>query len=55
VQTKLSRRGQIAIPYPIRKKLGLREGDLLDVTIESDRIILTPRKRRAGYARVIKD
>jgi AbrB family looped-hinge helix DNA binding protein len=53
--TKLSRKGEVVIPNLIRKKLGLRPGNPLDVAIEDGRIVLTPRKRRSGKARIIKD
>jgi AbrB family looped-hinge helix DNA binding protein len=55
VQAKLSRKGQVLIPNLIRKKMGLRPGDPLDVAIEDGRIVLTSRKRRLGKARIIKD
>jgi AbrB family looped-hinge helix DNA binding protein len=55
VQTKVSRKGQVVIPSLIRKKLGLCPGDPLDAVIEDGRIVLTPRKRRSGKARIIKD
>jgi AbrB family looped-hinge helix DNA binding protein len=55
VRTKLSRKGQVVIPNLIRKKMGLRSGDPLDAVIEDGRIVLTPRKRRSGKARIIKD
>jgi hypothetical protein len=35
--------------------MGLRPGDPLDAVIEDGRIVLTPRKRRSGKARIIKD
>jgi len=55
VQTKLSRGGRVVIPKGICKKLGLRPGDPLYVSVEGGRIILTPRKARVGKARIIKD
>ena len=44
--TKVTRNYQITIPAEIRKALGIREGDLLEVRIEGDRIVLQRFKRR---------
>ena len=42
--SKVTRHGQITLPVSVRKKLGLEEGDLLEVTIEDDRAVLLPKK-----------
>ena len=55
MQTKVSTKGQVVIPSPLRRKLGIREGDPLDAEIEAGRIVLTPRKKRAFKAKIIKD
>jgi AbrB family looped-hinge helix DNA binding protein len=55
METKLSTKGQVVLPGPIRRKLGLQTGDELEVAVEGGRIILTPKKRRRKRARVIKD
>lgn len=55
MQTKLSTKGQVVLPSRIRNKLGLRPGDPLDASIESGRIVLTPRKRHSKKVRIIKD
>jgi AbrB family looped-hinge helix DNA binding protein len=55
MQTKVSTKGQIVIPGPVRRRLGIRAGDALDAEIEAGRIVLTPRKKRAFKARIIKD
>ena len=39
---KISRRGQVTIPVPIRERLALMEGDYLEMTVEDGRIVLTP-------------
>ena len=44
--TKVTRNYQITIPAEIRKALGIREGELLEVRIEGDRIVLQRFKRR---------
>ena len=41
-ETKISTKGQVVLPSPIRRKLGLRAGDSLDAKVEGDRIVLTP-------------
>ncbi|MEI9968888.1 MAG: AbrB/MazE/SpoVT family DNA-binding domain-containing protein [Terracidiphilus sp.] len=57
MQTKVSTKGQIVIPQPVRRRLGLRAGDALDIAIEKDRIVLTALKRPKTRfkARIIKD
>jgi AbrB family looped-hinge helix DNA binding protein len=47
--------GQIALPLPLRRKLGIRAGDAMDIAIERDRIVLTAPKRTHTRARIIKD
>ena len=42
MKTKISTKGQVVLPSPIRRKLGLRAGDPLDAKVEGDRIVLTP-------------
>ena len=56
MQTKVSTKGQIVLPGPLRRRLGIRAGDSLDVAIEKDRIVLTAPKKKTRYkARIIKD
>ncbi len=55
MQTKVSTKGQIVLPGPLRRRLGIRAGDPLDAEIESGRIVLTPRKKRAFEAKIIED
>lgn len=55
MQTKVSTKGQVVIPSRLRRRLGILEGDPLDVEIEAGRIVLTPRKKHAYKARIIKD
>jgi AbrB family looped-hinge helix DNA binding protein len=44
--TKLSTKGQVVLPSAIRRRLGLRPGDPLDVKAEGDRIVLTSQKKQ---------
>jgi AbrB family looped-hinge helix DNA binding protein len=55
MQTKISSKGQVVLPAPIRRKLGLRPGDPLDAMVEGGRIVLAPRKTRVRKPRIVAD
>ncbi|MGA2050140.1 MAG: AbrB/MazE/SpoVT family DNA-binding domain-containing protein [Terracidiphilus sp.] len=55
MQTRVSTKGQIVLPAPVRRKLGIRPGDPLDIAVEEDRIVLTAPRRPKYKARIIKD
>jgi AbrB family looped-hinge helix DNA binding protein len=55
MQTKVSTKGQIVIPGPLRRRLGIRPGDPMDAEIEAGRIVLTPQKKPTFEARIIED
>jgi AbrB family looped-hinge helix DNA binding protein len=55
MQTKVSTKGQIVLPGPLRRRLGIRAGDPLDANIEAGRIVLTPRKERPRRVAIIAD
>jgi AbrB family looped-hinge helix DNA binding protein len=55
MQTKVSTKGQIVLPGPLRRKLGIRAGDPLDIAIEKNRIVLTAPERKHFTARIIED
>jgi len=55
MQTKVSTKGQVVLPEPIRRRMGLQPGDSLDAKIEGEQIILTPRKKRTRKARIVID
>jgi AbrB family looped-hinge helix DNA binding protein len=42
--TKVTRHGQITIPAALRKQVGIEEGDLVELQIVDDHIVLTPKK-----------
>ena len=42
--TKVTRHGQITLPSEVRRALEIEEGDLVEVEIEEDRIVLTPKR-----------
>jgi AbrB family looped-hinge helix DNA binding protein len=53
--TKVSTKGQVVLPGPVRRKLGIRAGDSLEARIEGGRIVLTPLKKRVYKAKIVKD
>lgn len=55
MQTRVSTKGQIVLPAPIRRKLGIRAGDPLDISIEQDRIVLTSPAKPKYEARIVED
>ena len=55
MQTKVSTKGQIVLPGPLRRRLGIRAGDPLEANIEGGRIVLTPHKKRPLRARIMTD
>jgi AbrB family looped-hinge helix DNA binding protein len=55
MMVKVSIQGQVVIPKPIRRRLGVRAGDSFEVKIEAGRIVLTPRKKRSLVARIVSD
>jgi AbrB family looped-hinge helix DNA binding protein len=55
METKLSTKGQVVLPLPIRRKLGLRTGDPLDAKVEGGRIVLTPRTDRPRKISIVLD
>jgi AbrB family looped-hinge helix DNA binding protein len=55
MQTRVSTKGQIVLPGPLRRKLGIRAGDPLEASIESGRIVLTPQKKAQYEGKIIDD
>jgi AbrB family looped-hinge helix DNA binding protein len=41
LKTKLSSKGQVVLPISARRVLGLEAGELLDVVVEGERVILS--------------
>ena len=50
--TKISSKGQVVLPGPIRRKLGLRAGDVLEAAVEGDRIVLSRLTPQAQEGRI---
>jgi AbrB family looped-hinge helix DNA binding protein len=55
MQTRVSSKGQIVLPAPLRRKLGIQAGDPLDIAVDKDRIVLTAPKKKTYRAKIIKD
>ncbi len=55
MQTKVSTKGQVVLPGPLRRRLGIQAGDPLDVNVESGRIVLTPQKSRRLRVKIATD
>ncbi|HUY80280.1 MAG TPA: AbrB/MazE/SpoVT family DNA-binding domain-containing protein [Acidobacteriaceae bacterium] len=55
MQTRVSSKGQIVLPVPFRRRLGIRAGDPLEANIEGESIILTPRRKTTRKGRIVAD
>jgi len=55
MQTRVSTKGQIVLPQPLRHRLNIHAGDTLEIALEKDRIVLTAPKRKHFTARIIED
>ncbi len=42
--SKVTRHGQVTLPASVRKKLGIQEGDLVEVVVDDDKAVLLPKK-----------
>lgn len=49
----LSSKGQIVLPQEIRRMLGLQEGDRFEVSLQDEKVLLTPvrAERATGWQR----
>ena len=55
MQTKVSTKGQVVLPGPLRRRLGIRAGDPLEVNVEAGSIVLTPTNKRTLRAKIVAD
>ena len=55
MQTRISSKGQVVLPGPIRRKLRLGPGDALDACVKSGQIVLTPHHARPAKATIGRD
>ena len=42
--SKVTRHGQVTLPASVRRKLGIEEGDLIEVIVDDDKAVLLPKK-----------
>ena len=42
--SKVTRHGQITLPASIRKRLGIEEGDMVEIEVEDEKAVLMPKK-----------
>jgi len=47
METKLSTKGQVVLPGPIRRELGLQPGDSLDAKVQAGRVVDSSKKTPA--------
>jgi AbrB family looped-hinge helix DNA binding protein len=55
MQTKVSTKGQVVLPGPLRRRLDIRAGDRLDANIEHGSIVLTPSRKRQHRVKLVTD
>ena len=55
MQTMVSTKGQVVLPGPRRRRLGIRAGDPLEASIEGGRIVLTLSKKRPRQVKIVTD
>ena len=55
METRVSSKGLVLLPGPLRRRLGILAGDPLDAQIEAGRIVLIPRKKRPHRVRITAD
>ena len=55
MQTLVSTKGRVVVPARIRHGLGVRPGDQFEISIEEDRIVLTPSQKPNNEGRIIED
>lgn len=55
MQTKVSTKGQVVLPEPLRRKLRIEAGDAMEVRVEAGNIVLMPRQKRASKVKIVTD
>ena len=55
MQTRVSTKGQVVLPGPLRRKLGIQAGDAMDVSVEAGRIVLIPQRKKTRKGRIVAD
>lgn len=54
-ETRMSTKGQVVLPGPVRKKLGLRPGDSFKIRIAEGSVVLTPKRSRRRKGKIVTD
>jgi AbrB family looped-hinge helix DNA binding protein len=54
-ETRLSTKGQVVLPGPVRKELGLRPGDSFKIRVTEGSVVLTPKRSRRVKGKIITD
>ena len=49
MRTHVSSRGQVVIPLQVREALGLKEGSVLEIEMEGDRVVLRKAASSPGW------
>jgi AbrB family looped-hinge helix DNA binding protein len=55
MQTRVSTKGQVVLPGPLRRKLGIQAGDTIEVSVEAGRIVLMPHRKKTRKGRIVAD
>jgi AbrB family looped-hinge helix DNA binding protein len=42
--SKVTRHGQITLPVPVRRSMGIEEGDLIEIEVIDDKVVLVPKR-----------
>jgi AbrB family looped-hinge helix DNA binding protein len=42
--TKVTRHGQITLPASVRERLGIEEGDIVEIEVEDEKAVLMPKR-----------
>jgi AbrB family looped-hinge helix DNA binding protein len=55
MKTKVSTKGQVVLPGPLRRRLDIRAGDALDVDVKNGQIVLSLRSKRTRAVKLVTD
>jgi AbrB family looped-hinge helix DNA binding protein len=55
MQTTVSTKGQVVLPGPLRRKLGIQAGDAMEISVEAGRIVLMPQRKKTRKGKIIAD
>jgi AbrB family looped-hinge helix DNA binding protein len=57
MRSKVSTKRQLVVPSTVLRKVALRAGDPVDIDVEGERIVVTPKRKtkRKFKAKIIKD